>query len=83
VDGKVVVARTHDAGRSWEVLTEGLPQSHAYDITYRHGFDVDASGKRLAFGSTTGSLFVTEDGGDRWTSLSAHLPPIYAVRFGA
>jgi hypothetical protein len=56
---------------------------HAYDITYRHGLDVDSSGKRLAFGSTTGSLWITEDGGDQWTCLSTHLPPIYAVRFAA
>jgi photosystem II stability/assembly factor-like uncharacterized protein len=81
VDAKVVVARTRDAGKSWQVLTDGLPQSHAYDITYRHALDVDASGKRLAFGSTTGSLWVTEDAGDSWTCVSRHLPPVYAVRF--
>ena len=52
-------------------------------ITYRHALDVDRSGKCLAFGSTTGSLWVTEDGGDGWTCLSEHLPPIYAVRFAA
>jgi hypothetical protein len=83
VDARVVVARTRDAGRTWTVLTNGLPQSHAYDITYRHGLDVDRSGKRLAFGSTTGSLFVSENGGDAWKCISTHLPPIYAVRFAA
>jgi photosystem II stability/assembly factor-like uncharacterized protein len=83
VDAKVVVARTRDAGQTWDVLTEGLPQTNAYDITYRHGFDVDATGKRLAFGSTTGSLFTTEDAGDTWSCLSTHLPPIYAVRFAS
>jgi hypothetical protein len=81
VEGKVVVARTRDAGASWQVLTRGLPQQHAYDITYRHGLDVDESGRRLAFGTTTGSLWITEDAGDEWTCLSTHLPPIYAVRF--
>jgi photosystem II stability/assembly factor-like uncharacterized protein len=35
----------------------------------------------LAFGSTTGSLWVTEDQGDHWRCVSTHLPPIYAVRF--
>jgi photosystem II stability/assembly factor-like uncharacterized protein len=81
VDARVVVARTHDAGQSWDVLTRGLPQSHAYDLTYRHALDVDASGRRLAFGSTTGSLWITEDAGDSWNCLSNHLPPIHAVRF--
>jgi hypothetical protein len=81
VDGKVVVSRTRDGGKSWEVLERGLPQEHAYDIAFRHALDVDASGKRLAFGSTTGSLWMSEDAGDRWTCLSNHLPPIYAVAF--
>ncbi|HET6280675.1 MAG TPA: exo-alpha-sialidase [Polyangia bacterium] len=83
VDARIVVSRTRDGGRTWQVLTEGLPQDHAYDLTFRHGLDVDASGRRLAFGSTTGSLWLTEDAGDRWTCLSTHLPPIYAVRFAA
>jgi photosystem II stability/assembly factor-like uncharacterized protein len=87
VDAKVVVTRTRDGGRSWEVLRQGLPQSHAYDITYRHALDLDPGGgkgsRRLAFGSTTGSLWITEDSGDTWTCLSTHLPPIYAVRFAA
>jgi hypothetical protein len=81
VDARVVVARTRDAGRTWEVLHRGLPQSHAYDIVYRHALDVDRTGARLAMGSTTGSLWTSEDGGDGWTCVSNHLPPIYAVRF--
>jgi hypothetical protein len=81
VDARIVVSRTHDGGKTWTPLTRGLPQSHAYDIVYRHALDVDASGRRLAFGSTTGSLWTTEDGGDAWTCVSNHLPPIYAVRF--
>jgi hypothetical protein len=44
--------------------------------------DVDASGKRLILGSTTGGLWLSEDRGERWQCISAHLPPIYAVRFG-
>lgn len=81
VDGKVVVTRTRDGGRSFEVLSKGLPQEHAYDLTYRHGLDVDEGGERLAFGSTTGSLWVSENGGDAWTAVSHHLPPVYCVRF--
>lgn len=82
-DGAVVVSRTRDGGKSWQVLKNGLPQQHAYDLVYRHALDVDESGARLAFGSTTGSLWVSENEGDAWVHLNAHLPPIYAVRFGA
>jgi len=81
VDGKVVVARTRDGGQSFEVLTRGLPQRHAYDLVWRHALAVDASGERLAFGSTSGGLWISEDGGDSWTMPEARLPPIAVVRF--
>jgi hypothetical protein len=83
VDGKLVAARTRDGGRSFDVLSAGLPQHHAYDLVYRHALDVDATGGRLAMGSTTGGLWVSEDGGDRWLAVSAHLPPVYQVAFAA
>lgn len=82
VDGKVVVSRTRDGGKSFQVLRKGLPQAHAYDLTFRHALDIDASGTRLAFGSTTGGLWVSENQGDAWTEVSSHLPPVYCVRFG-
>ena len=81
VKGRVVVARTRDGGASFDVLSKGLPQRHAYDLAYRHALDVDQSGDRLAFGSTTGSLWVSENGGDDWKTVSEHLPPVYAVRW--
>ena len=58
----MVVARTRDGGRSFEVLREGLPQRHAYDLVFRHALDVDETGTRLAFGSTTGSLWESVNG---------------------
>jgi photosystem II stability/assembly factor-like uncharacterized protein len=80
-DGRVAVNRTRDGGKSFETLTKGLPQQHAYDLVFRHALDIDERGERLAFGSTTGSLWMTEDGGDSWQTLSSNLPPIYSVRF--
>lgn len=82
-DGRVVVTRTRDGGKSFDVLTEGLPQQHAYDIAFRHALDVDARGECLAFGSTTGSLWISDDQGDTWQCPSQHLPPIYCVRFAS
>lgn len=80
-DGRVVVNRTRDGGRSFQTLRKGLPQEHAYDLVFRHALDVDETGERLAVGSTTGSLWLSEDGGDSWQTLSSNLPPIYAVHF--
>jgi hypothetical protein len=81
VDGKLVVARTRDGGESFELLTTGLPQRHAYDLVWRHALAVDGAGERLAFGSTSGGLWISEDGGDTWTMPEARLPPVAAVRF--
>jgi hypothetical protein len=81
VDAQLAVTRTRDAGRTFEVLREGLPAEPAYDLVYRHALDVDARGERLAIGSTTGGLWISENRGERWQCVSAHLPPIAAVRF--
>jgi photosystem II stability/assembly factor-like uncharacterized protein len=80
--GAVVVTRTRDGGKSFDQLRNGLPQEHAYDLTFRHALDIDKTGNRLAFGTTTGSLWVTENQGDAWETVGEHLPPVYAVRFG-
>lgn len=81
VDGRFVVTRTRDGGESFELLSDGLPEEAAYDIVFRHALDVAPDGRTLACGSTTGNLWVSDDGGDRWHALSTHLPPVYAVRF--
>lgn len=82
VGGRLVVTRTRDGGQTFEELTAGLPPAHAYDVVYRHALAVDRTGARLAFGTTTGSLYVSTTGGDKWVAVSHHLPPIHAVRFG-
>ena len=82
-DGRVVVNRTRDGGKTFETLRRGLPQEYAYDLAYRHGLDVDETGDRIVMGSTTGSVWISEDGGDSWQNVSTHLPPVYAVRFAS
>ena len=52
---RLVVARTRDGARSFDVLTEGLPQSHAYDLVYRHALDVDDTGDAAGDGLDHGT----------------------------
>lgn len=80
-EGRFTVTRTRDGGRSFDVLTRGLPQVHAYDLVFRHGLAIDAGGDTLAVGTTTGSLYLSNDGGDAWQCVGEHLPPIDALRF--
>jgi hypothetical protein len=48
--------RTSDGGCSLEALCDGLTQTPSYDLVYRHGLEIDATGDRLIMGSTTGNL---------------------------
>jgi hypothetical protein len=81
VDGKLVVSRTRDGGESFEPLSDGLPGEHCYDLVYRHALAADGTGERVAFGSTTGGVWASETGGDRWRMVDARLPPVHAVCF--
>ena len=76
-EGRVVVNRTRDGGRTFDTLHRGLPQAWAYDLVYRHALDLDATGERLAFGSTTGSVWISEDSGD--TPKPQQPPPRFAA----
>ena len=79
VDGKLVVTKTTDGGKSWRKMTKGLPRKDSYDLVFRHALKVDETGERLAFGSTTGNLWISEDGGESWDQVSGTLPPVYCV----
>jgi hypothetical protein len=81
VGGALVVTRTRDGGNSFKILKKGLPQKHAYDVVFRHGLAIDDSGDKLAMGSTTGNVWVSEDQGESWNIVSSTLPQVYAVRF--
>ena len=81
VDGKLVVARTRDGGKSFEVLRNGLPQENTCDTVQRHGLTVCDDGRHLAFGSTIGGVWTSDDQGDHWRMLPARLPMVHALCF--
>jgi photosystem II stability/assembly factor-like uncharacterized protein len=80
-EGKVRVYETRDRGASWQALEKGLPQSQAYLTVLRQAFCSDA-GKPLGlyFGAQSGEVFGSADGGQTWSTLAAHLPPVTSVR---
>jgi hypothetical protein len=81
VGGKLRVYRSRDAGGSWEVLTNGLPQEHAYVTVLREAMDTD--GLRpcgVYFGTSGGHLFASRDAGEDWRQIAAFLPRILSVK---
>ena len=83
VNGRLVVNRTDDGGQTFRSFGDGLPQTDAYDLVYRHALVVTPDGRTLAMASTTGSLWISEDAGERWQLVNAHLPPVAALAWAA
>ncbi len=78
--GRCRVYRTTDGGGTWEPLTAGLPQEHAHVTVLRDGFAAAAADPwTLAFGTTSGEIHASADGGESWRVMVRHLPPIIAV----
>jgi hypothetical protein len=79
VDRALCVCRTDDGGQTWTDFREGLPQHNAYDIAFRHALAID--GNSLAFGTTAGNLFISDDRGECWQPIAHNLAAVYSVRY--
>ena len=65
-----VVMRTHDFGKTWQKVTNGLPANEMVRVVRE-----DPKRKGLLFAGTDAGVFVSWDDGDHWQSLSLNLPP--------
>ena len=82
-EGKIRVYRTLDRGATWSALGTGLPDRNAYATILRQAFCHDGRDPLgLYFGTESGSVYVSADDGDRWTTAIQDLPPITSVRCG-
>ncbi len=71
---------TRNAGRTWQRLDQGLPQSQAWWTCKRQAMTVDTQKvPALYLGTTSGELWIGRDEGARWKNIARHLPEIYAV----
>jgi photosystem II stability/assembly factor-like uncharacterized protein len=68
-DERPYVYRTHDGGKTWKLITTGLPEIGPVD-TVRE----DPMRKGLLFAGTENSVWVSFDDGDHWQSLQLNLP---------
>jgi photosystem II stability/assembly factor-like uncharacterized protein len=78
-EGRLGVYRTRDAGESWELTANGLPE-HAWTGVLREATSFDeADPVGLYFGTQSGSVWVSPDEGDEWIEAASDLPPILSV----
>jgi hypothetical protein len=78
--GKPAVYGTRDAGKTWQRLDSGLPESNAWWTVKRQAMTADTGDPvGLYFGTTSGELWLSRDEGKGWTCMARHLPEIYAV----
>jgi len=68
-DERPYIYRTHDSGKTWKLITSGLPDLGSAD-TVRE----DPVRKGLLFAGTENSVWVSFDDGDHWQSLQLNLP---------
>ena len=64
------IYRTHDSGKSWQKIVNGLPENEPVN-TVRE----DPERKRLLYAGTERSVYISWDDGDHWQSLQLNLPP--------
>jgi photosystem II stability/assembly factor-like uncharacterized protein len=79
-EGSLRIFRSRDRGNSWQPLTTGLPQTHAYTNVMRMAMAADALDPAGVYvGTQGGQLLASRDAGDRWEVIFNWLPPIYSV----
>ena len=80
-EGRLRVYRTRDAGGSWEALTRGLPQQGALETVLRDAMTADTLNPAgVYFGTRSGQLWSSRDGGASWSLAAGGLPPIVCVK---
>ncbi len=79
-EGRPAAYVTRNAGRSWQRLDQGLPESQAWWTVKRQAMTVDAQAvPALYLGTSSGELWMGSEEGAHWSNLARHLPDIYAV----
>jgi photosystem II stability/assembly factor-like uncharacterized protein len=63
------IARTHDSGLSWQMITKGIPADDTVEVVRE-----DPARKGLLYAGTSSGVFVSYDDGDHWQSLQLNLP---------
>lgn len=74
-NANAAVLKSEDGGLSWRELGNGLPSPIVGSIEAMSRYDW-AGGSLLAFATATGEVYVSENGGMRWSLAATGLAPI-------
>jgi photosystem II stability/assembly factor-like uncharacterized protein len=82
-EDRLAVWRTNDGGKTFTRLTNGLPDQ-AWVAVLREASTWDGREPNgLYFGTQSGSVFVSPNGGDEWIEAARWLPPVLSVETAA
>ena len=72
------VYKTHDFGKSWKLIVNGLPK---VPMGYAHIIREDPVRKGMLYLGTENAIYVSYDDGEHWQSLQLNLPasPVYGM----
>lgn len=73
------VFKTSDAGKTWQNQSNGLPSNRFYGIVLRNGFV--KKGNNMAFGTTNGNLYYSNNRGEKWTEVNTSMAKINFLNF--
>ncbi|MDE2257266.1 MAG: hypothetical protein KGK05_05840, partial [Xanthomonadaceae bacterium] len=68
-DQKPYIYRTHDGGKSWQLIVAGLPANQSVNVVR-----ADPSRKGLLYSGTERGVYVSFDDGNHWQPLQQNLP---------
>ncbi|MGX7824799.1 WD40/YVTN/BNR-like repeat-containing protein [Actinokineospora sp. 24-640] len=80
-EGRCRVYRSTDAGETWTALDDGLPREPYWTTVLRDAMCVDdADPAGVYFGSRSGDVYGSRDGGDTWLRIASSLPDVLCIR---
>ena len=82
-EGHPALYCSQDGGDTWFRQDIGLPMRNAWFTVLRQGLTTDCLVEAgLYFGTTSGSLWMSDNEGNSWRQIAVHLPRILAVETG-
>jgi photosystem II stability/assembly factor-like uncharacterized protein len=80
-DGRLALYRSDDRGESWQECRSGLPEIPHYVSVLRDAIATDTMDPAgVYFGTTTGELYASNDGGGHWQAIPGQFTRITSIR---